>query len=263
MRFDLGTQSAIGAEVRLVWLVQVLTDLCTDPPSDFMAGLPEAARIKTWCEQEGQVNQAQIVHRYTDDWRLAGLAVREDHSLELATLYEQPTAPGPNGAQAPGLNPELLMLASSLERRFVSGLDCGLLSKTSACSSDGKRDITVAQLPALYDRDLAPPAGNARLGLQNIQVLRDSAPTHDRLQPLIHERVPALLDAAFAAPVGGGEPPTPLLLFAREETYRGLSLGTRDYAGASGSQASRRLIAGAWLSVSACPPRVARKTMTL
>lgn len=238
MRFDLGTQSAIGAEVRLVWLVQVLTDLCTDPPSDFMTGLPEGARVRTWCEQEGQVNQAQIVHRYTDDWRLAGLAVREDHGLELATLYEQPTAPGPNGAQAPGLNPELLMLASSLERRFVSGLDCGLLNKTSTCNSDGKRDITVAQLPALYDRDIAPPTGNARLGLQNIQVLRDSAPTHDRLQPLIHERVPGLLDAAFTKPVGGGEPPTPLLLFAREETYRGLGLGSKDYAGASGSQAS-------------------------
>ncbi len=235
MRFDLGQRTAIQAEVRLVWLVQALTDLCTDPPGDFMAGLPEAARIETWCAQEGQVNQAQIVHRYTDDWRLAGLTVREDRGLELATLYEEPTVAAPNGGPPAGLNPELLMLASSLERRFVSGLDCDLRSKASVCTPDGRRDITVAQLPALYDRDLPQPPGQARLGLRDIQVLRDSAATHDRLQPLIHARVPELLDRTFAA----AGAPDPLLLFAREESFRSLSYGAPEGGGGGGgSQAT-------------------------
>ena len=130
MLFDTRTQAAVGAEVRLIWLVQVLTDMCSDPPSDFMPGVEEAARVKAWCSQEGLVNQPQIVHRYTDDWTLAGLRVREDHGLELATFYEQPAA---GGTATPGLNPELLQLASSLERRFVSGLDCSLNTK-AACS---------------------------------------------------------------------------------------------------------------------------------
>ncbi|HQZ70001.1 MAG TPA: hypothetical protein PK826_01580 [Anaerolineae bacterium] len=232
MLFDTRTQAAVGAEVRLIWLVQVLTDMCSDPPSDFMPGVEEAARVKAWCSQEGLVNQPQIVHRYTDDWTLAGLRVREDHGLELATFYEQPAA---GGTATPGLNPELLQLASSLERRFVSGLDCSLNTKAAPCAPDGRRDITVAQMPALYDRDLPSP-GMARLGLQNIQVARDSAPSHDRLQPLLHQRVPALLDGAFSAAPGAPPPPTPLLLFAREETFRGLASGDKDHAVAAGSQ---------------------------
>ncbi len=238
MVFVAGAAARIDATARLVWLVQALTDMCGDPPVDFMPGAAEQARLKAWCAEHGAVNQAQIVHRYTDDWRLAGLRVREDRGLEVATMYEKPTAPPAGGAnRATGPSPELFLLATSLQRRFVSGLDCGLATKASVCAPDGQRDVTVAAMPALYDRDAPAPPGHARLGLQNIEVWRDSAATHAELQPLLHGRVPQLLRSEFGGP---GAPAAPLLLFAREETFRTLPYGSPGYGdGGSGGRQVR------------------------
>ena len=69
------TAAATGWQhsVRMSWWVQVLTDRCTTPPADFMAGQAEQARLQAWCGADG--NLMQLVHVY-DESLAVGRPVR-------------------------------------------------------------------------------------------------------------------------------------------------------------------------------------------
>lgn len=226
--------TGIQARARLVWWVQVLTDVCGDPPADFQPGDDPAARARAWCAQQAGANQPRVVHRYTDDWHLAGLSVREDHGLTLATLYERPGASAGSGAPKEGeptrarfgqVDDQLTQLADGLGRHLVGGTDCGLRARTSACVSDGKRDMTVAGLQQRFDQDFPEPATNARWGLKDIDVDLDAATAHTELQPLMARRARHVLTTTFQDAAGAPRVKAPLLLFAREETFRALAFG--------------------------------------
>src|SRR5690606_29687000 len=63
--------------VRLVWLVQMLSDQCMvdgDNPAT--------------CAREDVM---QVINIYAEEWTLTGLSISEEHGVDLAMIYEGPT----------------------------------------------------------------------------------------------------------------------------------------------------------------------------
>jgi len=64
-------------EVRVVWLVQMLTDHCDTP-----AGGGDCV----WT-----LNTPEVVRAYPDSWYLTGMAVQENHGIDVAVIDEDPS----------------------------------------------------------------------------------------------------------------------------------------------------------------------------
>jgi hypothetical protein len=75
-------------QVRVVWMVVMLIDSCKPVPP----GTPEI-QAAVWCYDVGHwvLDRQQPVHTYAEDWYLTGLEVREDHGLDVAIAWEDPT----------------------------------------------------------------------------------------------------------------------------------------------------------------------------
>ncbi|MDY7077858.1 MAG: LamG-like jellyroll fold domain-containing protein [Chloroflexota bacterium] len=115
------TQSEWGAahEVRLVWLVQMMSDRCIEP------------------EQEGEgfcndpANRSDVMtvlHIYDDRWILAGLSVKEQHGTNVAIIQSDP------GQTVDGY---LWHLGHGLLNTFAAGSDR---------DGDNVRDLNVAEI---------------------------------------------------------------------------------------------------------------------
>jgi hypothetical protein len=99
--------------VRLVWTIQMLNDVCKTFEDDI-------------CSEYSAYNQLQVVQTYYDDWFLTGLTVTEDHSVDIALVYEDPAAVAnePDDFGAPLYLDTLYGLLYGLDRSFVAGRDC-------------------------------------------------------------------------------------------------------------------------------------------
>ena len=108
-------------QVRLVWLVQGLVDVCKE--DGYENGV---------CVDYEKKNDQQLLHTYFDDWTLTGLNVREDHGVETAFVYEDPAVD--DDLETDDM---LYALAHSLEYTFLAARD-----------SDGiyGRDITIDEI---------------------------------------------------------------------------------------------------------------------
>ena len=89
-------------QVRLIWVVQALTDNCEEYEDN-------------QCSRYGDMNQLQIIQTYDDSWQLTGFNVREDYrGTELAIAYQDPdlypnaTDIGPLSLLAQGMDPTFL-----------------------------------------------------------------------------------------------------------------------------------------------------------
>ena len=114
------TQTAdwgLTQKVRVVWLVHMLTDR-QDEDGEWVLDTP------------------QVVRAYPEEWYLTGLAVREDHGLDVGITYEDPVNDDDLQYDDP-----LWALAEGLEASFVAGRDE---------DDDGERDITVAEIDARF-----------------------------------------------------------------------------------------------------------------
>ena len=196
--------SAWGAphQVRLVWGVVALNDRCADAACTY--------------------NESDLLVVYPDDWQLTGLNVREDHGLDAAIIYEDPAVdPDRNDDR------ELVLLTMGLEDAFLSGRDCKE-TPTGACSTDGRRDITVSEIARRFDRDnwyntQLPYNENDHWGIINtLQVETHSYAHQDAaLIGMAGSDVTAALGAFQPyAPI------TPTLLIATEERFRLINLQT-------------------------------------
>jgi hypothetical protein len=103
--------------VRVVWLVHALTDY-KDEDGEWVLDVP------------------QVVRAYPEEWTLTGLAVREDHGLDVAITYEDP-----EGDEDLQYDDPLWTVARGLEVSFVVGRDE---------DDDGERDITIAEIDARF-----------------------------------------------------------------------------------------------------------------
>ena len=191
-------------QVRLVWVAIGLSDRCAGG--------------------DCHANQTQILTIYPDEWQLTGLRVREDHGLEAAIIYEDPAVdPDPNDDR------ELVSLAMGLEDAFLSGRDCKE-TPTGACSTDGRRDITVSEIARRFDRDNWYNSGlpyylieNEHWSIPNtLQVETHTYPHQDAaLIALTGGDLQAVLSAFDAH-----RTLTPTLMFATEERFRLIDLQT-------------------------------------
>ncbi len=234
----------VAHQVRVVWLVMMLTDSCKPIPPG--TSEEEAA---TWCDDiaNWMLNQQRPVHTYTDEWVLTGLDVREDHGLDVAIAFEDP-----DGDDNPNLDDHLWLLANGLEAVFITGRDQ---------DRNGVRDVAIfprygdTTIASRFDADeiTASTTITDRWGIPvtaTMQVENFSYPDRDHIATVMMTETVNVLNTYF---MDAGQPraDAPTLLFAREERYRGVNL----------DDASLATLHGARLAVNADPAGAPEMTM--
>ncbi len=188
-------------QARLVWVVQALVDLPCDP-GDSSAD----------CQTDGYRNNVpQVLQSYYSDWRLTGLNVREENGTDTAIFYEDPTVDSDLKDDAP-----IWGLAYALDGHFTASKDL---------DNNGRRDLTIADFPARFDRDNNPSEAQ-RFGIPNtLQVVTSAFTTIDQaLASLTMTDTTKILSDVFKASVEGDRAIKPLLFFAQEYRTRQLNL---------------------------------------
>ena len=215
LMYEVGSGWDAGAwgrapEIRLVWLVQMLTDVCNPD------GLPEDPtdeEIADHCsDPANRTEQTQFVHTYDDAWYLTGLSVREDHGLDVAIAYENPASD-----EHPDNDDYLWLLAKGLEGSFVSG----------RVGAGGKRDMTVSKIKQTFDITSTAAVTPTRWNIPQ-DALRVESYGPDQFPQQAHlakisTHAEGILNSDFLV---DGEPASeaPTLLIAREEHYRSVNL---------------------------------------
>lgn len=188
-----GQQWGQAQQMRLVWLVHALTDLCTAQDSN--------GRCTAW-----SLNNEQIVQTYYEPFTLAGMAAREDLGANLAIVYQDPAAGQPAQEDA------LWSLAENLELAFLGGRDS---------DGDGQRDITVPELARRFNHTTNGAVSlEERWGINNtLSVETRQYPDRDEmLAALMASDVEPILESTFSTT------DTPTLMFASEQIYRRAAL---------------------------------------
>jgi len=214
-----GSLGSTAQKVRLVWMVQALSDMCKPMP----AGVTTQAAEK-WCDyrESWDLNVSEVVHMYSDEWYLTGLSVREDHGFNMAIVWEDPAA------KATPTDNWLWPLSAGLEEVFLSGRDANdndVRDLGVATTFDG---VTVADdtISRRFDAPLpATVTETLRWGIPTtatLQVETVTYPTQDHVAFVMMTDTLRILNTNFAAYTDT----TPSLLFAREEYYRGANLDT-------------------------------------
>jgi subtilisin-like proprotein convertase family protein len=213
MRYQPAAEWGNAHQVRLVWAVQMLVDVCAEYKDGH-------------CVEYDEMNDSQIVHVYGDDWTLTGLDVREEHGTDYDVIYEDPAIDPDRDDDS-----NLLYLTYGLERTFLAGSDCEDIDSKGTddpdddvcLGGDGERDITLEEI---YNRwNHATNAGvsdEKRWSLDDtFTVMTYTYGTIDEaLITLASTETKKILDDDFTTCV----PVTPTLLFAREERFRGVNL---------------------------------------
>jgi|GEM_PF-861398 len=214
MRYLPAAEWGAAHQVRLVWLVKALVDVCE-------------AYEDGRCVKYEEMNRVQVIHTYGDDWTLTGLDVREDHGADYDVIFEDPAADDDLHDDS-----TLLYLTYGLEKTFLAGSDCEDIDDNGTpddpdddvcIGGDGQRDITVQEIYRRWNHATnAGVAAEQRWSLRNhLTVVTYTYGTLDQaLATLAMTDTKQILDDHFTAHT----PVTPTLLFAREERYRGANL---------------------------------------
>lgn len=227
--------------VRVLWMVNMLTDECDD--SNFMdwdtyqEAYPdndeddyEQAHDK-YCETHRTMDDMRPVQIYYENWYLAGMSVREDHGLDVAIAYPHTSDTQPYNEDA------LWGLSWGLGQQFIPGRACEKsttlydgLDDSTTCLADSPvdlPDISVFKTDKFGDATGnstikerfaygAAPGGNGRWGIPaNALEVQDYRYDHvDWLSYMSANVTPDILKTKFKTT------DVPTLLFAREERYR-------------------------------------------
>ncbi len=234
-----GASLGAAQKVRVVWLVQMLTDYCRPMPP----GSEETQ--ETWCKYKESwvLDNTQLVHTYYDDWYITGLSVREDHGTDVAIAWEDPAAESQANRQ---YDDWLWLMALGLEQTYLTGRDqdgyklrdIGVVTQTNG--------ITVADtsIAGRFDAPLAPSVTiTDRLGVPltaTLQVATFSYPQQDYVAYVMMTETVKILENNFTAYKDQGAD-APTLLFLRDERYRAAELGMGGLATVSGAQVTFNL----------------------
>jgi hypothetical protein len=193
-------------EVRFVWMVQVLNDICEDFKDNI-------------CSAYSAYNEPQVVQTYDEEWFLSGLHVTEEHSVEIALIYENPTiTPGFDGAPADYDKPfyvdTLYGLPNGLNQSFLVGR-CDTHDADGSCAADGQRDMTVATIYSRFNHATnGSVSATERWNLPNVlSVEANSYEAYDlgALDTTVTQTV-SILDNVFTLVWSAGDPITPTIL---------------------------------------------------
>ena len=241
-----GDSSWIEAQkLHVTWALQSLTDSCEMgdfPPTleEYQETHPDATQeeydeaLNEHClEPENRsTDDLQVVQTYDEPFHITGLAVTEQHGLDVAVIYPNPEKPYDEDP--------LWQLSWGLGQSFIPGRDCEndasihTTSETDTCDNpDGQRDLTVFRTvyandspgrqignSTLYDR-----WGTDGAGWTGSPALWDIAPYSLDVENYRYPttRLPVVCSDEGHAN-GAREVPDqrePSLLFAREERIRG------------------------------------------
>lgn len=189
-------------QVRLVWVVQALVDLPCDKTADASAD----------CQADGYLNNVpQMIQSYYSNWSLTGMNVREEHGTDMAIVYEDPAVDANKQDDA-----ALWALTMVLDRHFTVARDT---------NHDNRRDLTLADLPARFDRDNNPTDAQ-RMDVPNtLQVVSRAYSTLDAaIATTTMTETGVILNNVFKPDVTNNRQIMPLLLFAQEQRTRQLTL---------------------------------------
>jgi uncharacterized repeat protein (TIGR01451 family) len=202
-------------KVRMTWVVQMLTDHpCTDVEED--AGICSG--------DEWVLDSRRIVRAYDEAWTLTGLAVREDHGLQVAIIAEDPAEEASEEDRR--YDDWLWALAWGLQDTFLIGMDCEPLDG-DACGGDGERDVTIDTIHARFDnRSNTGTSDEERWGIPitATQVTTYAYEHIDFVSHVMMTETRKILDDTFSIYVDDGSD-APTLLFAQESHYRSANLG--------------------------------------
>ena len=200
-------------QMRLVWVVQMLNDICITNEVTCQSGTQGYA-----------LNQPQVVQTYMDKFRLTGLAVHENHGVDIAQVYVDPNAPVTNLSS----DASLALLAKQLDTTFLGGRDCDRADDNGICIGNGQRDITLTELRRRFDRTSnAGVPNDQRWGLPNNFRVDPPLTYLHRDEALLSTAMTttkALLNQVFTPRWSSAQPITPTVLFVREERYRAANL---------------------------------------
>ncbi len=190
-------------QARLVWVVQALVDVC----EQFTDGV---------CSSYSARNDIQVIHTYQDPFTLTGLNVRENHSSDVALIYEDPAVD-----QDLQDDTALWQLSHGLEGTFLAG-------RTSPGPGGAPQlDVTI---PAIYDR--FNHSTNDGVDIEQRWNITDTLSVHTASYPDLDAAVmttamtgtASVLAGNFTAAWTAQEPVTPTILFARQDKYRSVNL---------------------------------------
>ncbi len=196
-------------EVRLVWLLQMLTDVCTATPPDDVKNDPD--KVRDWCAKpEHRGERMQVVHRYDDSFLVTGLSVREDHGLAVAIGFEDPSKETSDGRK---IDDRLWLLARGLEKSFIGRCDA---------NNDGTPDIGVAEIKRRFDNAINGSISDSdrwNIPRDAFRVFSYTYPSADYASQIMMSETTKLLNTYFT-PYKDQGADAPTLLFASEARAR-------------------------------------------
>ncbi len=221
------SSGTLNHTVNLVWLVSALTDYCPDGDCNHPAAVE---------------NQLRIVHRYRDEqWILAGLDVTEQHGIQTALVYEDPSAETDTLAEREEnlieWDDNLWHLANGLQRVFLEGRDCDAGDgETCAGSTDGQRDLKVTDIKTRWDSG-NPPSDVQRWGIDsdalNVEELTLAHPGQlGQVTSVIDDILANQFQPTYNFTSTTGTPTTvvyPTVLIASEHKARTIGIGSDDH----------------------------------
>ncbi|MEZ4664134.1 MAG: LamG-like jellyroll fold domain-containing protein [Caldilineaceae bacterium] len=204
------------ANVRMVWVVQVLNDIC-------------AAYEDNICSEYSALNVPQVMQTYADEWYLSGLHVTEEHGADMALIYADPQAFAPAGVEndQPLYLETLYGLLYGLDSTFLAGADCDSVDGNGACVGNDQRDITVAEIARRFEHTTnGGVSATARWNLPNVlRVDRQTYASSDigLLTTAVTETV-RILEETYTPAWSASQPITPTIMLAYEDTARSVNL---------------------------------------
>ena len=196
-------------QTRLVWSINVLQENFASD-KEFKSATAD------------KVNQYGILHAYYDEFQLTGLNVREDHGVDLAILYEDPTT-DPNVME----DDALVQMMKGLNDSYLVNRDCDLTDNAGKCIGNGLRDLTIPTIKQRWDRlsNSGITAGQ-RWGIpaDRLRVETYSFAHSDEATMIGGSQyAAAILNSRFSNTTAT----KPSLLFVRESRFRATNLDTR------------------------------------
>ena len=216
MLYQPGEQWGEAQQVRMVWAVQALVDVCDEYKNNA-------------CKHYSQHNDLRVMHTYDDEWQLAGLKVREEHGTDYAAIYEAPDIDD-------DLNDDsvLTRLAYGLEQTFLAGRDCEQWDDKGTddpaddvcLQTNGELDVTIGEIYRRFNHaDSTANVTETWHISQTLSVITYTYPTADEaIMTLAVTDSKKILDDHFTAYWSAGAPISPTLLYARMEDFRSLNL---------------------------------------
>lgn len=176
---------------RILWLVQMLTDECINPNDN-----------PTTCARQDTFS---IIHSYYETWQLTGLNISEQHNLDVALMYENPTLD--DNLQT---DDQLWGASWNLTNTFMRGRDCESYNNGN-CVGNNQRDVTIANLASNL----------AAWQLDYTQVVVKSYPHQDFITHIMMTETVSILNTIFT-PFAAQTRPT--ILIAQEIHNRVMNL---------------------------------------